>query len=259
MQLHVRELNKELKNNAELCKNTKATDNTIISKSFLALFTKLINKFERSTSYQTGIFIKSMSDWLDRKNNNEPRDSKITDINPGDIYMIDWNISYSPELSYEHPCLVLKNMEDFLLVLPVCGQKSYIEIAYHPTKNPDGNKNYRLVDTSDGFKKECVIHINQLKTISKERILSKIGVISSSNDEYNLFDEIISSVIDKYFYEEYISVIEENSILKKSVDYLSVQRKKNQSRADKYRNYIKRLNKKHPELNIPLDKLGIKS
>lgn len=238
MQIPISKLKSELKNNVDECKNIFTYDNSTVSKSVFGLFSKLINKFERTKSYQTGLFVKSMNDWIDRHNNNNvPLDSNLTNINIGDILMIDWNISYSPELSYEHPCVVIDEIENFLFVLPVSGQKQYLEIGYHPIEQIEGDKNYRIVDTIDGFNKRCVIHINQAKTISKTRILYKIGNLQTDSEgKCHLLEEIKLEMLNKYFTLEYNSLLEENVEYKRKNEYLSVQRKRNQSRADKYRN-----------------------
>lgn len=100
MQIPIRELKTQLRNNIDECKNTLSYENITVSKSIFGLFSKLINKFERTKSYQTGLFIKSMNDWLDRYEQcHKPLDAKIGDINVGDIFMVDWNLSYTPELS----------------------------------------------------------------------------------------------------------------------------------------------------------------
>ena len=136
MQIPIRELKTQLRNNIDECKNTLSYENITVSKSIFGLFSKLINKFERTKSYQTGLFIKSMNDWLDRYEQcHKPLDAKIGDINVGDIFMVDWNLSYTPELSYEHPCVVIEKVGDFLFVLPVSGQKQYIDMGYHPINN----------------------------------------------------------------------------------------------------------------------------
>lgn len=254
MQIPIRDLKQELKSNSDECKNVLSYDHTIISKSVFGLFSKLINKFEKSKSYQTGLFVKSISDWLDRKDDNRPLDGSIKNISPGDIYMVDWNIGYSPELSYEHPCVVIEVLDDFIFTLPVSGQKAYINIGYHPQRNKEGDRNYRLVDVDDGFNKECVIHMNQAKTISKTRILYKMGTLSlDENGKSLLFNEIKFELINKYFSNEYNSILEENNIYKKKLEYLSEQRKRNQSRADKLRNENTRLQDKISELESILD------
>lgn len=255
MNIPIRELKSELKNNIDECKQNYSYDNAIISKSIFGLFSKFINKFEHEKSYQTGLFIKSMDDWLDRKDNNRPLDKHIDEIFVGDIYMIDWCITYSPELSYEHPGIVMEIIDDFVFVLPVSGQKQYIEIGYHPETKTDGDKNYRIVNNSDGFKKECVIHINQAKTISKTRILYKIGSLTADeNGNCELLHELKIELLNKYFQTEYNALLYENSELQRKNEYLSIQRKCNQSRADKFRNENQELKKRISELESIIDK-----
>lgn len=260
MQIPIRELKKELRDKVDECKGTYTYDNVIISKSVFGLFSKFINKFEKSKSYQTGLFIKSMNDWIDRQDNeSQPLDNSIKSILVGDIYMIDWNLTYSPELSYEHPGVVIGIIGDFLFVLPVSGQKQYIEIGYHPVNNITGDKNYRIVDESDGFSKQCVIHINQAKVISKTRILYKIGELQvDENGSCNLMEEIKTTIFNTYFSVEYNKLLEENSEYKRQNLFLSEQRKRNQSRADKYRNENELLKKKISELEMIIDSLKSK-
>lgn len=255
MNIPIKELKAELRYNTDECKKVSSYDNTIISKSVFGLFSKLINKFDKSKSYQTGLFVKSINDWLDRKDCNQPLDDSIQTISAGDIYMVDWNIGYSPELSYEHPCVIIEVFDDFIFALPVSAQKTYIEIAYHPDNNKDGDRNYRLVYQEDGFNKECVIHINQAKTISKTRILYKMGtLIINEKGEYPLLNELKLKMINKYFSIEYNNLLEENNNYKRKIDYLSEQRRRNQSRADKLRNENTLLRNRVNELEAILDK-----
>lgn len=255
MNIPIKELKSELRNNTDECKKETSYDNTIVSKSVFGLFSKLINKFEKSKSYQTGLFVKSINDWLDRKDNNQPLDTSIHTISVGDIYMVDWNIGYSPELSYEHPCVIIEVLDDFIFALPVSAQKTYIEIAYHPVKNKEGDRNYRLVYQEDGFNKACVIHINQAKTISKTRILYKMGSLTvDENGESELLNELKLKMINKYFSIEYNNILEENNNYKRRINYLSEQRRRNQSRADKLRNENILLRNRVNELESILDK-----
>lgn len=197
-----------------------------------------------------------MDDWIDRHDNdNKPLDNKISSIFVGDIFMVDWNLSYSPELSYEHPCVVIEEIGDFIFVLPVSGQKAYLEIGHHPIDQNKGDRNYRIVDVADGFNKRCVIHINQAKVISQTRILYKIGILSTdSNGRCQLLDEIKAEMLHKYFPKEYNKLLEENSEYRKTIEYLSIQRKANQSRADKYRNENDKLKKELEKLKSIVDR-----
>lgn len=148
--------------------------------------------------------------------------------------MVDWNINYNPELSYIHPCLIIEDINNMISVLPI--SSSHIDEAYHPDTNPTGNKFYRKVDKSDGFKKECVIFLDGLKVISKSRIINKIGaLICDLKDENGLFREIRWQLYQMYFPYEY-SVLT-NTIYDREQRILKVEelRRAQQSRADKYR------------------------
>ena len=257
MQIPIRELKTQLRNNTEICKQTLSYDNTVVSKSIFGLFSKLINKFENSKSYQTGLFIKSMNDWLDRYDQcHRPLSGAIENIQAGDIFMVDWNLSYAPELSYEHPCVVVEKIDDFLFVLPVSGQKQYLEIGYHPIENETGDKNYRIVDVSDGFNKRCAIHLNQAKVISQTRILYRMGTLNiNESGSSELLDEIKETMLNIYFTNEYNKLLEENNEYRRKNNYLFTQRKSNQSRADKLRNENNKLKKELEVVTKELNEL----
>lgn len=258
MNIPIRDLKNELKNNVEVGKRTPSYDNIVISKSIFGLFSKLINKFEKEKAYQSGLFIRSFDEWLDRKDiDNQPLDGKIREINIGDIYMIDWNLSYSPELSYEHPGVVIEKAGDFLFTLPVSGQKQYLEIGYHPIDNVEGDKKYRIVDEEDGFSKRCVIHVTQAKSISSTRILYKMGTLTENEQGIcDLLNELKETTINVYFPTEYNKLLEEKSEYIKEIDVLKRLRKQYQSRADKLEHKNKLLEEKMKELEAIVDKNG---
>lgn len=255
MNIPIRDLKDELKNNVNTCKKTWSYDNTIVSKSIFGLFSKLINKFEKEKAYQSGLFIRSIDGWLDRKDDdNQPLDRRIKDINVGDIYMVDWNLTYSPELSYEHPCVIIEKVGDFLLALPVSGQKQYLEIGYHPIERTDGDRRYRIVDETDGFSKKCVIHITQAKSISSTRILYKKGTLNVDENGFcNLLSELKKEMLNMYFPIEYNMLLEEKNFYEKDVERLEKLVKLYQSRSDKTRYENQILQEKIEELQSVID------
>ena len=254
MQIPIRELKKHLKTNADDCKHIHSFDNSIIAKSFFALFSKMINKFSVMTEYETGLFIQSFDKWLDRKDviNRSENDLKIE---VGDICMIDWNINYNPELSYVHPCVIIEDINNMILVAPVSGQQEKIDIAYHPEDNPDGDKNYRKVKVCDGFLKESVLFISEMKVISKSRIINKIGHLTCDLlDENGLFREIRWHMAVSYFPYEYTilrNTIEEQQ---EKLNKLESARRLQQSRTDRYRIQNLRLQARIEELEKNVDK-----
>lgn len=254
MQIPIRELKKHLKSNTNECKHTHSFENSVVAKSFFALFNKMINKFSIMTEYETGLFIQSFDKWLDRKDivNRTENDVKVE---VGDICMLDWNINYNPELSYVHPGLIIEDINNMILVVPVSGQQDKIDVAYHPEDNPDGDQNYRKVKVDDGFLKDSVLFISEMKVISKSRIINKIGSLTCSLlDEDSLFRELRWNMINCYFPYEY-SVLR-NTIEEKQnrINALDKTRRFQQSRADKYRKENIRLNEENNKLKEIVDK-----
>lgn len=252
MNIPFKKLAEYLKNNTSKCKATKAYENNIVTHSLLGIIAKLINRFENCTEYEIGLFVRSFDKWLDRKDVvNTPENSTVVQV--GDICMVDWNINYNPELSYIHPCLIMEDINNMISVLPI--SSSHIDEAYHPDTNPTGNKFYRKVDKSDGFKKECVVFLDGLKVISKSRIINKIGELTCDlKDEDGLFREIRWQLCQMYFpYETSIfsSTIEEKN---NRINALDKTRRFHQSRADKYRKENIRLNSENKKLKELVDK-----
>lgn len=233
MQVPIKKLKQYLRSNADDCKHTHSFENSIVSKSIFALFNKLINKLENMTEYESGLFVQSFDKWLDRKDviNKTENDVKVV---VGDICMIDWNINYNPELSYVHPCLIIEDINNLIFVVPVSGQQDIIDIAYHPIDNVEGDKNYRKVDISDGFQKECVLFISEAKVISKSRIINKIGHLTCDLlDENGLFREIRWNMIANYFPYEYSVLRETIEESQDKIEKTEELKKLYQSRADK--------------------------
>lgn len=74
------------------------------------------------------------------------------------------------------------------------------------------------------------------------RILYKMGNLTTNElGECELFEEIKDTMLNTYFPNEYNKLLEENNEYKRRLDYLSIQRKCNQLRADKYRNENEKL------------------
>ena len=62
-------------------------------------------------------------------------------------------------------------------------------------------------------------------------------------------------MLNTYFPNEYNKLLEENNEYRRRLDYLSIQRKCNQSRADKYRNENKKLKREIEQLKEDLNNL----
>lgn len=233
MNIPFRELRNRLDTHTQDCKTTHAYDNSVIAKSFLALLGKIINRFETATEYEVGIFIRSFDKWLDRKDVDNCAENSIVPA-IGDVLMVEWNIGYKPELAYTHPGLVINIVNDMLVVAPI--SSIHVDSAYHPNDNPNGDKLYRKVTVSDGFLKECSVHIAEIKTISKSRVISRIVTMRDNNGNLTpLFDEIKNDIFHVYFSNEINRYEEVISNLTLELEREKRSNRKMQSNADKHR------------------------
>lgn len=199
MQFNKNEINIEI--NKANAKADKAYDTSKILKNYLALQNKMNNNLENMCVHELGLFSKSMHRWLTKKDDINAPDDTVT---IGDICMIDWSINYKPELSYYHPAVVLEEINNMFLVVPTSSKPKAISRAYHPIDNPTGKWYWRKVGISDGFSEECLLLMDNIKVISKTRIMKKMGSLTCSlTDENGLFREIRRSIIKNAFRGEY--------------------------------------------------------
>ena len=199
MQFDKNEINNEIKKpNAKV---DKAYDTSKILKNYLALQNKMNNGLENMCIHEMGLFSKSIHRWLTKKDDINVPDDVVA---LGDICMIDWSVNYKPELSYYHPAVVLEEVNNMFLVVPTSSKPKAILKAYHPEDNPTGKWYWRKVGISDGFSEECLLLMDNIKVISKTRIMKKMGSLTCSlTDEDGLFREIRRSIIKNAFRGEY--------------------------------------------------------
>ena len=81
------------------------------------------------------------------------------------------------------------------------------------------------------------------------------NLATDESGECELFKEIKDTMLNTYFSNEYNKLLEENNEYKRRLDYLSIQRKCNQSRADKYRNENEKLKHEIEQLKADLSNL----
>jgi hypothetical protein len=199
MGINYKKLNPSIKDKES--KDFKAFDSDIFLSSYIALISQMGNKIQDMSQHELGLYVKSLDTWLNKRNKNNKCDE---DVKIGDIFMIDWNINYKPELSYFHPGLIIGLSNEMVLVIPTSSKEKTIDQAYHPIINSTGDWFNRKVDKSDGFDEECVLLLDNLKSISKTRLLNKVGQLTcdlKTNDV--LYQEIKNTLIENLFPHEF--------------------------------------------------------
>lgn len=134
-------------------------------------------------------------------------------VNIGDIFLVDFGFNYSPECSYLHPALVIEEVDNMVTVIPTSTNKTKLSAAYD-FESKKGKWYYVKADKSNGFDDDCVLLLNNLKTISKGRLIDKKNSIDSGSiGEGTLFMKIKELMFTKYFPKQYINHLKINTEL----------------------------------------------
>ncbi len=101
---------------------------------------------------------------------------KVSVIYPkrGEVYLVNFDPTVGAEIKKTRPAVVLQNniANRYSPVTIVAALSSKFDMQLYPTEI--------LLDTSEGgLKTPSVILLNQIRTIDKQRLVKKIGAISS--------------------------------------------------------------------------------
>ncbi|MGD9570029.1 MAG: type II toxin-antitoxin system PemK/MazF family toxin [Sedimentibacter sp.] len=183
-----------------------AKDGSIPLSQFLNLLSNFADKANSFTESDLSLFTKSFQQYLNRRTFKTCRET----VNVGDIFNVDFGINYEPEMSYNHPALILEVVGDLVLVVPTSTSPSKLSNAYHPKNNPSGCWYYYEVSKSDGFAEKCTLILGNVCTISQGRLLEKKGHLTEDiNKNNSLYKQVKHIILEKVFYREYNSLTNE--------------------------------------------------
>jgi mRNA-degrading endonuclease toxin of MazEF toxin-antitoxin module len=208
-----------LRDPASKAKSTE--DSSVCLKEFLKIEENQIAFLRSLKQDESANFLMSFQNWMLRRSITTCKDS----VDIGDIFYADLGINYKPEFSYHHPVIILEKIGGMYLIVPVSTTPSNIASAFHPDDNPTGNTYLRKVygsdaapKTSDGFERTGAVLLNELKVVSKGRLISKKGSLSNISDPNSLFREIKQSVFKLAFPKEHIRMMKLEQQLKEECD-----------------------------------------
>ena len=184
----------------ESSESRSAGDSSICLSQFLNIISNITSQANDFTESDLALLTKSLQQFLHRRSFTSCKE----EIKVGDIFNIDFGINYEPEMSYNHPGLILEEVGDLVLAVPTSTSSKKLQNAYHPIKNKNGHWYYYEVDKSDGFAERCVLILGNVCTISKGRLLEKKGHLTCDvSDENSLYREIRNIVLQHLFSKEY--------------------------------------------------------
>lgn len=173
----------------------------------------------------------SMNRWINSKGNHNSKVFKIRDI-----VEVDLGIGYGFEMSYRHPCIILKDSNaGFCLVVP-CSKGKY------------GKSNKFIIDgtTADGFAENTGVLIDAIRCISKTRITNKVGQITVP-----FLDKINNAILETYFPMKFYKLNKlEKDILNEKQKYSNLN-----AEHEKLRDSNKKLIEENEILKLKLDKI----
>ena len=191
-------LDKIIRDNSSETRN--AGSSSVCLSQFLNIISNFTSKANDFTESDLALLTKGLQQFLNRRTFTGCKEN----IQVGDIFNVDFGINYEPEMSYNHPGLILEEIGDLILVVPSSTSSIKLSNAYHPVKNKNGNWYYYEVDKSDGFAERCVLILGNVCTISKGRLLEKKGHLTCDiTDENSLYRQIRNIIMQHMFAKEY--------------------------------------------------------
>lgn len=173
-----------------------AFNDSIILSSLLSLISNLIYGAEQMKVNELAMFVSSLNHWMTNKTLLNKRTFKV-----GDIIEFECGLNYSGELAYRHTGIILGTSNTHVMVVPSTSGTSYKQKS---SEKYGGLWYYYLVGEQYGFEHECVLLLNNLKVVSKQRIIAKFkNAIEFANDGMQLIDDLKETLIMHYFEKQY--------------------------------------------------------
>lgn len=225
------------KDSLNKCKN--AFDDSVALSSLLKLLSNIIYTTSNFTLNEIVLFINSMSNWLGRKSQ-----KSTTKYKTGEIIEFDCGLNFRGELSYRHTGLVLDESNDMVLTIPATSGENYIKKT---CEKDNGRWYYKLVGKNEGFNHDCVLILNNIKMVSKRRIIASYGNICTKDSGQTFLDDIKTEIIFHYFSKQYSEfenqILDLNSELEQKNKELQILQERNKYLEDKTKEQKEKINK----------------
>lgn len=193
MEIDIQALKEISKNKTN--KDINGFDDSILLSSLLKLLSNLIYTTSNFTVNEISLFVYSLNNWLKRKSYRSTVKYKI-----GDIIEFDCGLNFYGELSYRHTGIILDVTDKMVLTAPTTSTSSYIDKTSEKEK---GIWYYKLVGKSEGFDHNCALMLNNMKMISKCRIITSYGNMTDTSEGKKYFDDIKFEILKHYFSKQY--------------------------------------------------------
>ncbi len=219
-------------------KDKYAIDESVLLSSYLYTISNLAEFAKEMKVNELALFINSINDWIKNKTQASTRQIKV-----GDIIEIECGLNYSGEISYRHWCVIIESMDKTVLCIPTTSRKEYIAKS---SEKENGIWYYKLVGTNEGFNHDCVLMLNNMKSVSKKRLKTQHGNILETQTGKEIFRDSKKQILQHYFARECLEFEKINGELKDEINDL---KKANKELKNKIDSLYKKLNGLYAKLN----------
>lgn len=155
----------------------------------------------------------------------------------GEIIWIEFFGHFGNEMTYIHPAYVIKNFKDDLIIAPISSSCYEDDIDTHVSIE-------KGIKTLGNMSNNCGIKTEQIRYISKKRIISKIGKITDANKLYEIGEKLMKCITPF-----------NSSLLKKEIESLNNDLLTKSSELEEVLNEIVTYQERNNELEEELQKL----
>lgn len=198
-------------------KNKEARKTSSIILAAIQLMENYIKGIKNLSAFDASSIILSDANWIRNNRNKDFLDDtgkKIT-IKIGTVYYIDYGNTFYNELAYFHHGLCVGKKDGKVLVIPMTSGARYFSSCFHPINNPTANKKYRQALITEGFRKDCVLKLNDAKFISPGRIDKE--TVSINVDILKQIQEQLFSIQFPELYQKFKNTINKNEKYEKQI------------------------------------------
>lgn len=152
-------------------KEQQVHENKSLLSQFLLLQNNLFKFIKTFSCYEFCLWLKYKDLYINKK-----RVHYTMGYKKGDLLYVELGANIGNELSYIHPCIVLEEKFQSLFVVP-CSSSKVSKAINKKTGKPYNE--YLIGEQVDGFPKKTVLIFNNVRWISKTRVVRKIGTVDS--------------------------------------------------------------------------------
>ena len=160
-------------------KTMQAMERPKVLKALLQWHDNINILFKQLNTYDASSILIAEKNWMERNSFSKymPSRNAPKKVLVGQVCTVDFGKTYKGEIGYIHPGLCIGKKENKYLVIPMTTGKKWRTSCYHPIQNPGADKKCRQILTSEGFQREAVLLVSDMRFISGGRILDLHEVI----------------------------------------------------------------------------------